>query len=81
MPRLRELSGQQVLDTLIDFGYMVASQDGRHLKMKKTVGRDVARTLTFPMMQELDKLVLTAIFHEARQYVSEERLRRRFYED
>lgn len=80
MPRLRELSGEQVLDILMDFGYLVAAQDGRHLKLKKMTGRGEAKTLTFPMMKDLDKLTLTAIYHEASQYVPEDRLRARFYE-
>ena len=80
MPRLRELSGEQVLDILIDFGYLVAAQDGRHLKVKKLTGRGESKTITFPMMQDLDKLTLTAIYHEASQYVPGDRLRLRFYE-
>jgi len=80
MPRLRDLSGEQVLDILIDFGYLVAAQDGRHLKVKKSISPGTPKTITFPMMQDLDKLTLTAIYHEASQYVSEDRLRARFYE-
>ncbi|MBF8299218.1 MAG: hypothetical protein HW397_267, partial [Dehalococcoidia bacterium] len=58
MSRLRELSGAQVLDILLDFGYLVAAQDGRHLKLKKMTGTGESGTITFPMMKELDKLAL-----------------------
>lgn len=80
MPRLRELSGDQVLDILMAFGYGIAAQDGRHLKLRKLSGKGHMTSMTFPLMKELDRLTLTAIYHEASRYVSLDRLRNRFYE-
>ena len=80
MPRLRDLSGDQVLDVLLDFGYRVVAQDGRHLKLRKMTGWGEATTMTFPMMKELDKLTIAAIYHEACQYAGEDRLWPRFYQ-
>ena len=80
MARLRDLSGDQVLDILLAFGYIIAAQDGRHLKLRKVSGRGQGTTMTFPLMKELDRLTLTTIYHEASQYVQQERLRLRFYE-
>lgn len=80
MSRLRDLSGEEVLDILMAFGYGIVAQDGRHLKLRKLSGRGEAKSMTIPMMQVLDKLTLAAIYHEASQYVPEDRLHQRFYE-
>jgi len=81
MARLRDLTGEQVIAILGDFGYHVAAREGEYVKVRKPVARGTSHAITFPRVKDLDRLALAAIFQEARQYVPEERLRRRFYED
>ena len=80
MPRLRDLSGDDVIGVLRDFGFAVVERKGELVKLRKMTGRGEARTMTFPRVPVLDRLTLTAIYHEASQYVLEVRLRQRFYE-
>jgi predicted RNA binding protein YcfA (HicA-like mRNA interferase family) len=47
MPRLRNLSGRDVLQILQDFGFAVHSQRGSHIKLRQVVSGQV-QTLTIP---------------------------------
>jgi hypothetical protein len=81
MARLKALSGDQVAGILSDFGYTVKAQRGVYVKMSRARGSAQAASVTFPRAKEMDRLTLTAIFHEAAQHVSVAHLRIRFYEE
>jgi len=79
MPRLRRLSGSDVIHILERFGFAVIAQRGSHVKLQRLTAQGGKQTLTVPRHNELDPGTLRAIFRQASQYISEEELRERFY--
>lgn len=80
MPKLKNLSGSDFVKILESFGFVVFSQRGSHIKLKRTIG-DIKQTLTIPLHKELDKGTLKAIFNQALRYILESDLRKHFYSD
>ena len=82
MPRLRVLSGDQVIDILIGFGFSVQSQRGSHVKLRRTSATGGGfQTLTVPRHRDMDAGTLRAIFRQASRFVPEDELRSHFYAD
>jgi len=79
MPRLRTLSGREVVKILSQFGFKVFSQRGSHVKLRRILSDGTKQTLTIPLHEELDKGTLRAIFRQALRYVPEEKLKPHFY--
>jgi len=79
MPRLRRLSGREVIATLRRFGFERVSQRGSHAKLAR-VGEDGERqVLTVPVHGELDPGTLRAILRQASRFVPSDQLRPFFY--
>ena len=78
MPKLRRLSGDEVVGILRTFGFRVASQHGSHVKLVRETpsGRQV---LTVPAHRELDTGTLRAIIRQASRFVASEALHPHFY--
>jgi predicted RNA binding protein YcfA (HicA-like mRNA interferase family) len=81
MPRLRRLSGQDVIRALSGFGFRPTSQRGSHIKLLRLTPEGERQTLTIPNHRELDPGTLRAIFRQASRYVSAEQLRSLFYHE
>lgn len=81
MSRLRRLSGDEVIRLLGHFGFMVHSQRGSHVKLRRISASGVVQTLTIPRHRELDMGTLRAIIRQASRFVPEDELRRDFYTD
>ncbi|MCP4544490.1 MAG: type II toxin-antitoxin system HicA family toxin [Chloroflexi bacterium] len=79
MPKLRRLSGAQVIRILEHFGFTVHSQRGSHVKLRRIAPDGVKQTLTIPQHRELDTGTLRAIFRQASRYILAEELRPHFY--
>lgn len=78
MPKLKALSGAEVIKILSIFGFSIVSQKGSHAKLARI--RDGAREiLTAPMHKELDRGTLRAIFRQASRFVTESDLSKHFY--
>lgn len=54
MPKLRVLSGKDVLRILQTFGFDVERQRGSHVKLRR-LKDEVKQTLTIPLHTELDR--------------------------
>lgn len=78
-PRLRRLSGPEVVDILYAFGFELRSQKGSHAKLRRTSPQGGRQTLTVPLHPELDAGTLRAIIRQAARYVPEAELRPHFY--
>ena len=78
MPRLRVLSGEDVIKILKSFNFIVISQKGSRAKLQRTIS-GINQTLTIPDHKELDKGTLRAIFNQASKYISESELMQYFY--
>lgn len=78
MPRLKVLSGEDVIKILESFNFVIISQKGSHVKLRRTISK-INQTLTIPNHKELDKGTLRAIFNQASKYISESELMPHFY--
>ncbi len=81
MPKLRRLSGAEVLRILERFGFIIQAQRGSHVKLRRIGPTGEKQTLTIPRHQELDTGTLRAILRQASQYIPEPELRPFFYTD
>lgn len=81
MPKLRRLSGAEVIRILELFGFVVHAQRGSHVKLRRIGPAGEKQTLTVPRHPELDTGTLRAIFRQASQYIAESELRPYFYSD
>lgn len=79
MPRLRRLSGAEVVAILSRFGFAVHSQRGSHVKLRRVTADGTAQTLTVPAHSELDTGTCRAILRQASRFIPEEDLRPYFY--
>jgi predicted RNA binding protein YcfA (HicA-like mRNA interferase family) len=78
MPKLRRLSGHEVVGVLKQFGFILISQRGSHMKLKRVVGHE-SQVLTIPAHADLDTGTLRAIVRQASRYVPEPELHPHFY--
>ena len=73
MPKLRRLSGDEVVSIFRGLGFRVAGQHGSHIKLVRDSpsGRQV---LTIPAHRELDTGTLRAIIRQASRFVAADEL-------
>jgi predicted RNA binding protein YcfA (HicA-like mRNA interferase family) len=73
MPKLRRLSGDDVVSIFRGFGFRVAGQHGSHIKLVRDSpsGRQV---LTIPAHRKLDTGTLRAIIRQAGRFVAADEL-------
>ena len=79
MPRLRQLSGDEVLALLGGFGFAVHSQRGSHVKLRRFTRTGRSQSLTVPRHSNLDVGTLHAILRQASRFVPGEDLWPHFY--
>ena len=79
MPKLRTLSGSEVVKIVNTFGFQMASQKGSHIKLQRILPDGTKQTLTIPFHDELDKGTIKAIYRQALRYIPENELRDHFY--
>lgn len=78
-PRLRRMSGDEVIAAFRELGFEIAGQSGSHVKLVRVTNEGHRQTLTVPKHKELDVGTLQAIVRQASRYVDERVLRQRFY--
>lgn len=81
MPKLRRLSGAEIIAILGRFGFTVHSQRGSHVKLRRVLTGGVIQILTVPTHPELDTGTCRAVLRQATRFVSEAELRPHFYSD
>ncbi|ELR97129.1 type II toxin-antitoxin system HicA family toxin [Gloeocapsa sp. PCC 73106] len=79
MPRLKQLSGKDVIKILAQFGFTIHSQRGSHIKLRRVIS-ERKETLTIPSHRKLDLRTCYAIFKQASQYIPESELYPYFYD-
>ncbi|MEM0328153.1 MAG: type II toxin-antitoxin system HicA family toxin [Thermoproteota archaeon] len=80
MPRLKVLSGKDVVKIFSRFGFVTVSQKGSHIKLRRILPDGTKQTLTIPLHEELDKGTLKAIYRQALRFIPEEELKPHFYD-
>ena len=81
MPKLRSLSGKEVLRIFQSFGFDEISRRGSHVKLRREAAGGFKQTLTLPDHPELDKGTIRAIYRQALRYIPETELKPHFYAD
>jgi predicted RNA binding protein YcfA (HicA-like mRNA interferase family) len=79
MPKLKILSGQEIVKIFVSVGFVVVAQRGSHIKLTRVNAGNSRQTLTIPNHDELDKGTIKAIYRQALRYISESELRSNFY--
>ncbi len=74
MPKLRTLSGDDLLRILSQFGSTTHTQRGSHVKLRRVLANGTRQTLTIVAHKEVDKGTLHAIFRQAIRYIPESAL-------
>jgi predicted RNA binding protein YcfA (HicA-like mRNA interferase family) len=52
MPKLRRLSGAELMKILREFGFTVHSQRGSHIKVRRVLPDGTSQTLTVPVYSD-----------------------------
>lgn len=78
MPKLKNLSGKDVVSILNQFGFEVINQRGSHIKLRR-MKEDSKQTLLIPNHKEIDTGTLRAIVRQAGRYIPVEDLNKHFY--
>ena len=78
MPKIKQLSGKQVIKILQKFGFENYSQKGSHVKMRRITAQG-KETLTIPNHKQLDAGTCQAIFKQACKYIPKSELHGYFY--
>jgi len=81
MPKLRRLSGAEIIRIFARFGFSVHRWKGSHVKLRRVGPSGDTQTLTIPGHAELDTGTTRAILRQAGRYIPEEELRLYFYAD
>ncbi|MGA2114747.1 MAG: type II toxin-antitoxin system HicA family toxin [Bryobacteraceae bacterium] len=81
MPKLRVLSGREVLHILHEFGFQEFAQRGSHIKVRRVLGDGRTQSLTVPNYDEIDRGTLHAIYRQACRFIPDSELRTAFYTD
>jgi Predicted periplasmic or secreted lipoprotein len=73
MPKLRRLSGDEVVSIFRSFGFRVVAQHGSHIKLVRD-SPSGHQVLTIPAHRELDTGTLRAIIRQASRFVAADEL-------
>jgi predicted RNA binding protein YcfA (HicA-like mRNA interferase family) len=78
MPKLKRLSGDEVIKIFKNFNFEVNSQKGSHIKLRR-IQNNQSETLIIPNHKEIDTGTLRAIIRQASRYINLTELEPFFY--
>lgn len=78
-PKLKRMSGGDVIGVLLGLGFAVAGRRGSHVKLVRMGDDGERQVLTVPDHKELDLGTLQAIVRQAGRFIDPQVLRARFY--
>lgn len=79
MPKLKVLSGENLIKIFRGYDFLVRYSKGSHIKLTRILSDGSSQTLTIPNHKEIDKGTLTAIYRQALRYIPAEELKSHFY--
>ncbi len=79
MPKLRVISGSDVVKILESFGFVIVRQRGSHIKLKRLSVSESKEILTVPNHKEIDRGTLNGLIKQCSKFVPETELRKHFY--
>jgi predicted RNA binding protein YcfA (HicA-like mRNA interferase family) len=78
-PKLKRMSGAEVVDTFSRFGFTIESQRGSHVKLVRIIKTGDRQVLTIPNHKEIDTGTLQSIIRQASKYIDPRTLKHHFY--
>ena len=81
MPRLRRLSGLEVVSILRRFGFDFRKQEGSHMNLIRVSPEGRRQRITVPRHRQLVTKTLFDVYKQACQFIPEAELRPYFYTD
>ena len=78
-PRLRALSGRDVLRALGTLGFEVTKTRGSHAKLRRVTAEGAVQILTVPLHRSLAPGTIRAIYRQASRFVPDSELRPHFF--
>jgi predicted RNA binding protein YcfA (HicA-like mRNA interferase family) len=81
MPKLKRLSASEVISAMQTFGFVVLTQRGSHIKLRRISRGGENQTLVVPNHRQLDTGTCHAVFRQACRYISPDELRPFFYSE
>jgi predicted RNA binding protein YcfA (HicA-like mRNA interferase family) len=78
-PRLRRLSGADVIRALRPFGVEVVNTRGSHAKLRRVTDQGTAQILTIPLHKGPAPGTLRAIYRQASRFIPESALKPYFF--
>jgi predicted RNA binding protein YcfA (HicA-like mRNA interferase family) len=81
MPKMRRLSGREVVAVLERFGFERVSQRGSHVKLARPGSAGEKQRLIVPAHSHIALGTLHSIFTQASQFIPADELRPWFYSD
>ncbi|MCL4547658.1 MAG: type II toxin-antitoxin system HicA family toxin [Bacteroidetes bacterium] len=79
MPKLKVLSGEDIITVFKKFDFEIAGQKGSHVKLTRLLQDASVQSLTIPNHKEIDRGTLKAILRQSSKYIPESELRKYFY--
>ncbi|MFA5832434.1 MAG: type II toxin-antitoxin system HicA family toxin [Bacteroidota bacterium] len=80
-PKLKRLSGNEVISILLKFGFVIHSQRGSHIKLRRIISEGEKQTLIVPNHKEIDPGTLRAIIKQSSKYINENFLHSEFFSE
>lgn len=80
-PKLRRLSGPEVVSLLARVGFETVGQRGSHVKLARSASDGTRQVLTIPIHKQLDTGTLRAIVRQASRFIDEPTLHALFYSE
>lgn len=80
-PKLKALSGKELLSIFQSFGFSVAKQRGSHIKLRRFSPQGEKQILTIILHSDIDKGTLKAILRQASRYIPSDQLQKAFYSE
>lgn len=81
MPKLKVLSGKDIISIFTQFEFNMVARKGSHVKLKRILATGEQQTLTIPYHTELDRGTVHAIYRQALRYIPEHQLKKYFYNE
>ena len=78
MPKLKRLSGEEVIKIFKNFDFEIHSQKGSHIKLRRIIN-NTNEMLLIPNHKEIDTGTLRAIIRQASRFISQSELDKFFY--
>lgn len=78
MPKIKHLSGKEVIKILESLGFIIARQKGSHIILKRIISEET-QVILVPNHNTIDRGTLSVIYKKLISYTGEAEIKRYFY--